>query len=762
MTLGRPIIGLALCTTLALAYFGQGEGGRSASPPAPGSALEIQPVAPPWTPGDPRPPGPPWPPGEPHLSYAQFWIGETGPTGPIFSGPQQYPFVCTTFENGLGQPLVDNQEGIGNAVFPEVNGVPDFTAAPVGWSRTCSIRTRVDYFYFSQTKQRFLPLADPASPPADADTVTVNGRTAPFVVRLERGTTNRFIYGIAMLAPDPESLASPEGLDRSFWSGKLVYSFQGGVGIGHQQGSLSTGRAAALHEQALRRGHAVAYSTGNITGVHYNLVLAGETAMMVKDHFVVTYGRPSYTLGVGGSGGAIQQYVIAQNLPGLLDGLVPQYSYSDMITQTIYVGDCELLERYFDMSWALSGGTSRWGRWGDRQLIEGLNTSDVANRSPWNANRYAPRPGSSECINGWRGLTPLVVNPAWAPQEYFDALRLYRYPESVIAAVKWDHWDDLGNIYPKDAYGYALQSWDNVGVQYGLVALRRGEISATEFLELNACVGGWEAPRLMTANDYPWNPTAPLSTFDPWSMEDMTLSPACAAGAPAPRTEGSLASMNAAYGSGHVFLGRLDLPIVDLRHYLEPVLNMHHVQQSFATRQRMLDAAGNADNQVIWFAECSDMDLVSLSSSCAFDPTGAAFDILDQWIATMRAHPELSVAAARPPQAMDACFAGDGTPIYAGPDAWSGILDPGPPGPCTARFPLHTTSRIEAGGGIRGDVFKCALKPVDQALADGTYGALSFGDAEKARLEEIFPGGVCDWSQPDQGRPWWLMLPQAR
>jgi hypothetical protein len=51
---------------------------------------------------------------------------------------------------------------------------------------------------------------------------------------------------------------------------------------------------------------------------------------------------------------------------------------------------------------------------------------------------------------------------------------------------------------------------------------------------------------------------------------------------------------------------------------------------------------------------------------------------------------------------------------------------------------------------------------MDRALADGTYGEVSFGDAGAARLGEVFPGGVCDWSQPDLGRPWWLMLPGRR
>src|SRR5512138_899294 len=237
-----------------------------------------------------------------------FWIGDVGPTGPLFSGPQQYPFICTTVENGLGQPLVDNHDGIGNAVFPsKADGEPDFAAAPIGWSRTCSIPTRVDYFYFG-TDQSYHALADPTAPPADVERITVNGRNVPYVVRLERGTINRFIYSIAMLAPFAERLDNPARLDKRAWNGKLVYSFQGGVAIGHQQGFMDLlGRTDTMHEQALRRGYAVAYSTRNLTDTHYNLVLAGETALMVKHHFMVTYGQPGYTVGVGGSGGAIQQ-----------------------------------------------------------------------------------------------------------------------------------------------------------------------------------------------------------------------------------------------------------------------------------------------------------------------------------------------------------------------------------------------------------------------------------------------------------------------
>ena len=47
----------------------------------------------------------------------------------------------------------------------------------------------------------------------------------------------------------------------------------------------------------------------------------------------------------------IQQYVYAQRHPGvIIDAAIPQYSYPDMVTQTIHVGDCELLEHYMDVT----------------------------------------------------------------------------------------------------------------------------------------------------------------------------------------------------------------------------------------------------------------------------------------------------------------------------------------------------------------------------------------------------------------------------
>ena len=61
---------------------------------------------------------------------------------------------------------------------------------------------------------------------------------------------------------------------------------------------------------------------------------------------------------------------------------------------------------------------------------------------------------------------------------------------------------------------------------------------------------------------------------------------------PAPRREGDLLAMNAAYNKGLYFDGNIDIPLIDWRHYLEEELDMHNSHQSFASRQRMLDRDG--------------------------------------------------------------------------------------------------------------------------------------------------------------------------
>lgn len=69
------------------------------------------------------------------------------------------------------------------------------------------------------------------------------------------------------------------------------------------------------------------------------MLLAEDIARRVKKQFTSLYGQPFYTLGIGGSGGVLAQYLIAQNSTGTLDGLMPFYSDPDMVSQSIFVLD---------------------------------------------------------------------------------------------------------------------------------------------------------------------------------------------------------------------------------------------------------------------------------------------------------------------------------------------------------------------------------------------------------------------------------------
>jgi len=58
-----------------------------------------------------------------------------------------------------------------------------------------------------------------------------------------------------------------------------------------------------------------------------------------------------------------------------------------------------------------------------------------------------------------------------------------------------------------------------------------------------------------------------------------------------------------------------------------------------------------------------------------------------------------------------------------------------------------------AGGNIKGDLFKCHLQTVADAIEKGVYDPIEIDAATQARLELIFPDGVCDYTKGDAGRP---------
>ncbi|MDM0052583.1 DUF6351 family protein [Variovorax sp. J22R115] len=662
--------------------------------------------------------------------------------GPMFSGPHQHPFVCTTNQFGL-QPKIDSDTPAGYTVLGAGGTI-------AGYSRDCSIDSFVTYLYrASGDTWKLLPPGDTG--PADMTQITLaDGTTVDFIVRREVGTINRFLYSFAMLVPRGDDPAHP---NTSLWNGRLGYYFGGGVGVGHSQGSVQSG---SLEPEILKRGYAIAHSSGNVTNTHYNLQLAGETAMMTKERFIERYGVPAYTVGLGASGGAVAQYILAQNHPGILDAALPVQSYPDMVSQVTSVGDCELLEHYMDVT---DRNNVRWQNVKNRTLLVGMNGEPLVT-DPMSAIKPllglggpSMTTGSTECVNGWRRAFPLVMNPWFGRAANSDNY----VPQSDIVgpippAIQWTHFDDARNIYRLDADGFARHTWDNIGVQYGLMSMKEGSITPAEFLDLNFKVGGWKQPRDMVQEGYPLNPlvTLPMvvadpALFDPWSRRNMTLAPA--EDLPAPRTQGNLEAMRAAYTSGLVFSGHMPLPTIDSRQYLEREVNMHNAHQSFAIRQRVLKRMGTSDHLVIWFTDTMPGVVPKA------DKNLVVVDVMAQWMANIRAHPFLGIARNRPADAVDSCFDVEGKLIASGSTVWDGILDNKPKGACTLAFPLFSTSRIVAGAPLEGGVYKCALKSVDTALQDGTYAPWAPDPASVAKLKQIFPQGVCDYSRPDQGRP---------
>lgn len=333
---------------------------------------------------------------------------------------------------------------------------------------------------------------------------------------------------------------------------------------------------------------------------------------MVKDHFVSKYALPDYTVSVGSSGGGIQQYIYAQNHPGLLDAIVPQYAYTDQVSQITNGADCCLIERWIDFQ-LIANPASHWADWEQRTLLEGLNARNNfpnplvdSGAMPWLSS------GNSECGNNWNSLTPLVINPTYGTATGVTP--------DIQASNHWTFYQDSVNIYGMNEDGYANRSWDNIGVQYGLKALVDGNITPEEFLDLNWNVGSWKQeadfiqevcpylPEVCDAVDFSQNsfPDIWPNQIDPWSMRNMNLTTDTTpspTGTPAPRAAADSGAIESSIEHGIVNRGNIQIPVIDLRHYLEEALDMHNTHQSFAARQRLINFDGDASNQLIWFAD---------------------------------------------------------------------------------------------------------------------------------------------------------------
>ena len=340
-------------------------------------------------------------------------------TGPLFSGPQRPLVGCSTEAMGLG-PATD---------------------------ASCSAPTVVDYRYIT-TAGAVVALPDPAARPADLATAVIEGARVPLIVRRERGVLNRGVYTATVVDPTP-------GQAGLAWNDRLVLRFGGGCGTGQTQGEDGAGAEVV---GLLSRGYAVASSTFTTFQTHCNDVLGAETALMLKERVVETLGRVAVTIGEGSSGGAIQQHLILQNYPGILDAAAAGSPFPDAASISPGVTDCGLLERYYATPTGAALNPIQ------QAIVDGHGTDATC--------------------------------PTWVAG-FLDALRPSEGCPAVPDALRYDSSlrrggvrctmvdNNVATLGVDPVSGFANRALDNVGVQYGLNALNAGVITTDQFLDLN-------------------------------------------------------------------------------------------------------------------------------------------------------------------------------------------------------------------------------------------------------------------------------------
>ncbi len=555
-----------------------------------------------------------------HKGQATIKLRNYPGVGPIFSGPHLKPYECRTLESGLGEPLDEN----------------------------CSAKTRIDYFYRAADNS-FKPLLDPiAGRPADLKmTTTIDGRLVPYIVRVESGTINRTIYRIAIL-DDPKPGATGAWRPSQGWNGRLAVSFGGGSGANYNQGVNQV--TAPLNDLYLSRGFAMLVATELVNQLHSNIVLQGESLMMLKEHFIETYGVPKWTVGTGGSGGAIQQLGIAQNYPGLLDGIQPSASFPD---SSLHTADCGVLQSY-------------WKK---------------ADAKVWTAEKKAAVDGFTPgtCAAWERSFVPVsmaINKPGCGLKNEALIYDPVTNPKGARCAIQ----DMRANIYGRDKNGYGRKAIDNVGLQYGLAGLNAGKISVDEFLDLNEKVGG---------NDLDGNFVSARSVGDPIAIR-------------------------AAYEAGFINAGGGGLattPIIHYRSYTDLIGDIHSRERDLSIRARLIKSNGDADNEVIWVAPMAPRSAPGQPAPAA-GPTvnlaPLALDAMTKWLDALAADQtpltHAKVVRHKPAEAEDAYWKdGKKTAETANFDGDTGY---------NRAFPMHSEPRLVAGAPLANDVLKCQLKPV--------------------------------------------------
>ena len=398
---------------------------------------------------------------------------------------------------------------------------------------------------------------DCSAPTTTETTDTVAGKKLKFSVEREKGVINRSIYWIDKPVGDA-------------WNGRLIYRYGGGCGTSFGQGAPMTVVDAPGFLEA---GYAVATATFNTFQVQCNDVLSAETTMMVKERFIERFGVPVHTIGEGASGGAIQQHLIAQNYPGLLDASLAILPFPDAISISAGVSDCGLLNNYY----AGKGSSLTEAQ---RIAINGHAVTGTCKL--WESSFLEGGRPEDGCASGI------------PKSEIYNA---QTNPKGLRCALPDANVNQFGRD-PKT--GFAQRALDSVGVQYGLNALIDKTITVDQFLDLNEFIGGYDVDGKIVA----------ARTVAP---EDV---------------------LKRSYGKGRVSVGGGDqkkIPIIDFNIYTDALGDIHDRFRAFSLRERL----GDSPNHVIWTRGTAATDTSGVVSNIVSGGGGAgdsAIEVLDTWL----------------------------------------------------------------------------------------------------------------------------------
>jgi hypothetical protein len=359
--------------------------------------------------------------------------------GPVFSGPQIQPWVCT---NGSSHPQ-------------------------------CDLPATYRYEYRSSTDGQ-LHEYDPAHPPGDvAETTTQTGETVPFIIRIETGYQDRDQYQIATLF-QPGEPWEPWAPQPQF-SHKLLITHGASCGIDRQSGSApSVTGDTVLGDSpttALGLGFAVMSTALNNAGHNCNLVTQAESMVMAKERLIEQYGEIRYTIGTGCSGGSLTQQQVANAYPGLYQGILPACSFPDAWSTGQQLAAYNLIRRYVEDP----------SKWAPGVIWDPLSIAAVEGH---------PNHVNSIVFDSvyWTDLGVPDDGCAGVPDDQvYDA-------ESNPGGVRCTLADLMINVFgPRPPQNFAGIPLDNVGVQWGLSALQQGRITPAQFVDLNEKTGGLDA-----------------------------------------------------------------------------------------------------------------------------------------------------------------------------------------------------------------------------------------------------------------------------